>query len=51
MQNRLKYLLARSTEDTITPEESQELDEYERIEHLIIMLKTGNLPYLTSPSE
>ncbi|MGP1386968.1 MAG: hypothetical protein ACTS2F_25650 [Thainema sp.] len=46
MQNRLQYLLARSLDETITPEESQELDEYERIEHLIVLLKTGNLPYL-----
>ncbi len=28
------------------PEESQELDEYERFENLTILLKAGNLPYL-----
>ncbi len=50
MQARLKYLLTRSQNSTITPEEKQELDEYERIEHLIILLKAGNLPYLTTGS-
>ncbi len=51
MQDRLGYLMSRSVEETITPEESQELDEYEQIEHLIILLKTGNLPYLEAASE
>ena len=50
MQARLKYLLGCNAEGTITPEESQELDEYEQIEHLIILLKSGNLPYL-APAE
>ena len=48
MQERLRFLLRRSSEGILTPEESQELDEYERIEHLIILLKAGNLPYLTT---
>jgi hypothetical protein len=48
MQARLKYLLTRSQDGTMEPEEMQELDEYERIEHLIILLKAGNLPYLTT---
>jgi hypothetical protein len=48
MQDRLRYLLGRSDDGTLTPEESQELDEYERIEHLIILLKAGNLPYLAN---
>jgi hypothetical protein len=47
MQARLRYLLSQSSEGSLTPDELQELDEYERIEHLIIMLKAGNLPYLT----
>jgi len=34
----------------LTPAERQELDEYERIEHLMVMLKLGNLPCLT-PAE
>lgn len=48
MQDRLRYLLGRSDDGTLTPEESQELDEYERIEHLIVLLKAGNLPYLAN---
>ncbi|MDA0866825.1 MAG: hypothetical protein O2890_10475 [Cyanobacteria bacterium] len=48
MQTRLRYLLSRSDDGTLTAEEVQELDEYERIEHLIILLKAGNLPYLAN---
>lgn len=48
MQTRLRHLLSRSDEGTLTPEESQELNEYENIEHLIILLKAGNLPYLAT---
>jgi len=51
MQARLKYLLTRSHNGILEPEEVQELDEYERIEHLIILLKAGNLPYLTAGHE
>jgi hypothetical protein len=51
MQKRLSYLLTRSQEENLTPEETQELAEYEQIEHLIIMLKSGNLPYLVSTTE
>lgn len=47
MQTRLQTLLARSHSGELTPTEQCELDEYERIEHLIVMLKSGNLPYLT----
>lgn len=47
MTKRLQTLLSRSHAETLTPSEKQELDEYERIEHLIIMLKAGSLPYLT----
>jgi hypothetical protein len=48
MQERLKTLLVRSKAGELTPTEQRELDEYERIEHLIIMLKAGSLSYLTS---
>ncbi|MCA1992910.1 MAG: hypothetical protein LDL41_12875 [Coleofasciculus sp. S288] len=48
MQERLRTLLARSRAGELTATEQKELDEYERIEHLVIMLKAGNLPYLTS---
>jgi hypothetical protein len=41
MQERLRLLLDRAKAGSLTPEESRELDEYERIEHLVIMLKAG----------
>lgn len=47
MQHRLHTLLDREKSGTITDGERQELDEYEKIEHLVVMLKAGNLPYLT----
>jgi hypothetical protein len=48
MQSRLRYLLDRSQGNSITAEETQELEEYEQIEHLIILLKSGNSSSLTS---
>lgn len=48
MSDRLQTLLSRSQAGKLTTLELAELDEYERIEHLIIMLKAGNLRYLTS---
>lgn len=47
MQERLQALVAQSKNGSLTPDERSELDEYERIEHLIVMLKLGNLPHLT----
>lgn len=46
MQERLRALLERSHAGALTPSEEQALDEYERIEHLMILIKTGSLPYL-----
>jgi len=46
MQSRLLTLLSRRQGGDLTPPEQQELDEYERIEHLMILLKTGNLSFL-----
>ncbi|MEB3148592.1 MAG: hypothetical protein VKL60_06165 [Sphaerospermopsis sp.] len=46
MQERLRTLLTRSKSGEITPSEVQELDEYERIEHLMVMIKSCNLSYL-----
>jgi hypothetical protein len=43
MQNRLKDLLSKSKAGQLSLDEQQELNEYERIEHLIVMLKTGSL--------
>lgn len=50
MSERLKILLSRSKAGELTSSEQRELDEYERIEHLIIMLKAGSLPYLSRAS-
>ena len=43
MQARLRYLLDREQEGSLSIDERQELHEYESIEHLIVMLKSGNL--------
>ncbi|MEC4817657.1 MAG: hypothetical protein SAK29_30950 [Scytonema sp. PMC 1069.18] len=48
MQQRIQTLLRRSKDRELSPMEQKELDEYERIEHLMVMLKTGNLPHLTT---
>jgi hypothetical protein len=48
MTDRLKVLLSRNQTDTLTTAEVQELDEFEQIEHLIVMLKSSNLSYLQS---
>jgi hypothetical protein len=50
MLERLRTLLQRHKAGDITDIERQELDEYERIEHLIVTIKAGNLPYLQSRS-
>lgn len=50
MQQRLRTLVERSKAGEFTEQERMELDEYERIEHLVIMLKAGNLRNLTSTS-
>lgn len=48
MQERLRTLLERSKASKLTPIEQRELDEYEQIKHLVIMLKAGSLPCSTS---
>ncbi|KOR34970.1 hypothetical protein H6G72_13000 [Planktothricoides sp. FACHB-1370] len=48
MQERLRLLLNRSHAGELTDAEQRELDEYENIEHLVIMLKAGCLPYLST---
>ncbi|MGA1262958.1 MAG: hypothetical protein ACO331_03495 [Prochlorothrix sp.] len=50
MQERLRTLLDRNANTTLTPIEAQELESYERLEHLVILLKAGNLPFLQAPS-
>ncbi|MEG3436774.1 hypothetical protein V0288_06545 [Pannus brasiliensis CCIBt3594] len=39
-QNRLQFLLDKNRESTLTAEENAELDTYEQLEHLMILLKT-----------
>jgi hypothetical protein len=48
MQTRLRILLERSKAGDINERERIELNEYERIEHLVIMLKSGNLKNIKS---
>ncbi|BAU12626.1 hypothetical protein LEP3755_31570 [Leptolyngbya sp. NIES-3755] len=50
MQERLQLLLSRSKAGTLTTIEQAELDEYEHIEHLIVLLKTNNLKNLLNAS-
>jgi hypothetical protein len=47
MQIRLKDLLNKSNSGQLSLNEQQELNEYERIEHLVVMLKTGSLQCIT----
>jgi hypothetical protein len=47
MVDRLRTLLGRESNGEITPAEKAELDEYERLEHLMVMIKSGNLLHLT----
>ena len=48
MTARLKTLLARGTAGELAHIERIELDEYELIEHLIVMIKAGNLPFVAN---
>lgn len=48
MQQRLQTLLGRNKAGELTPIEQGELNEYERIEHLMVMLKAGSLPNQTN---
>ncbi len=50
MQERLQLLLTRGKADILTLAEQAELDEYERIEHLMVLIKAGSLPYLSRAS-
>ncbi|MCL4836288.1 MAG: hypothetical protein KJZ86_27860 [Caldilineaceae bacterium] len=50
MQERLRLLLERGKTQPLTAAEQAELDEYERIEHLMIPLKTHSLPTILQPT-
>jgi len=47
MIERRRTLVEREKTEEITRAEKTELDEYDRIEHLMVMIKTDNLPFLT----
>ena len=44
---RRRTLVAKERVNEMTTVEKTELDEYDRIEHLMVMIKTRNLPFLT----
>jgi hypothetical protein len=46
VQERLRLLLERSAQGQLSPAEDAELNEYERIEHLMVLIKAGSLPFL-----
>lgn len=48
MQKRASELLAKNRTNSLSEGESQELDEYVRIQHFMTMLKANALPYLTT---
>ena len=50
VQQRWQALLDAERAGTLTPIERAELDELERIEHLVILLKSGALPTLAAAS-
>jgi hypothetical protein len=39
----------KAKEGDLSASEAEELAEYERIEHVIVMIKLGNLPSLEAP--
>lgn len=48
MSERLRTLVGREKAGEITAREKAELDEYEHLEHLMVMIKSGNLRYLAN---
>jgi hypothetical protein len=46
MVERLRTLIGRESSGDLTPAEKAELDEYEKLEHLLVMIKSGNLQHL-----
>jgi hypothetical protein len=46
MQRRLEMLLERERAGTLTAADLAELAEFEQIEHLMVMIKAGVLPFL-----
>jgi hypothetical protein len=50
MTARLRELVQKERAGIISPSEKEELDEYDKIEHVVRMMKIGALPYLTAKS-
>jgi len=48
VQQRLRILLDRERADMLTTAEQTEIDELERIEHLVVMIKAGALSAITT---
>jgi len=46
MRQRLETLIERERAGTLTAAEEAELAEFEQIEHLVVMIKAGALPFL-----
>jgi hypothetical protein len=46
MTDRLRTLIEREGKGEIAPAEKAELEEYERLEHLMVMIKSGSLRHL-----
>jgi hypothetical protein len=51
MRQRVRRLLTLERTNELSPLEKAELDEYERIEHIIVMVKTSNLRFLRAGNE
>jgi hypothetical protein len=47
MAERLRTLIRREAAGEISQVEKDELDEYERLEHLMVTIKAGNLRHIT----
>jgi hypothetical protein len=50
MVERWRELVQRNRQNLLTPAEKKELDDYEMIEHIVVMLKAGALSHLTPTS-
>ena len=48
MVARWQELIERSKHGALTAQEQAEIEAYERIEHLVVMMKAGVLPYLSN---
>jgi hypothetical protein len=49
-QTRLEELLDKNREDSLTSDEAAELDVYEQVNHVLVLLKARARPRVTSPN-